>query len=106
MSDYSTTAPPPEATPAVGQASRNGATDGAAQPITPAAATSNGISSATAEPTSATSEADRIVDKLAVNIAVTTSSIGRGLLRFVARSKEELSDIWAEAQSLRHGDKK
>jgi hypothetical protein len=46
-----------------------------------------------------------MVDNLALKIAVATSAIGRGVLRLVARTREELSDIWAEAQSVRRGEK-
>jgi hypothetical protein len=98
MSDHSATASPPEAPPAAGQTNRNGATETAA-PV------SNASPAVSADGTSATSQADQMVDNLALKIAVTTSAIGRGLLRLVARTREELSDMWAEAQSVRRGEK-
>jgi hypothetical protein len=37
----------------------------------------------------------------ALRVALTTSYAGKGILRFFARIGEELSDLWAEAQSSR-----
>ena len=53
----------------------------------------------------ATSRAENMVDNLAVQVAVATSYVGKGFLRVVARLREEMSDIWADAQNLRRGDK-
>jgi hypothetical protein len=49
--------------------------------------------------------AEALADRLTVQAAVTVSLIGRGLMRFWARLREETADIWAEAQSIRRGDK-
>jgi hypothetical protein len=104
MSDHTATVSPPDA-PAAGQTNRNGVTETSAQPVAAAAPTSNSVPAASGDQASATSKADQMVDNLALKIAVTTSAIGRGLLRLVARTREELSDIWAEAQGVRRGEK-
>jgi hypothetical protein len=49
--------------------------------------------------------AEAMADRLAVQVAVATSVIGRGLIRFWARLREESADMWAEAQSIRRGNK-
>jgi hypothetical protein len=66
--------------------------------------------SAAAEParsteTSATTRAGTKIDQAALQVALATSYVGKGFLRFAARIREELSDLWAEAQSIRRGDK-
>jgi hypothetical protein len=80
-----------------GQTDRNGVSGAA-----PAAETTQ---AASADGRSATTQAEKMVDGAAMKIAVATSAVGRGLLRLFARTREELSDIWAEAQSVRRGDK-
>jgi hypothetical protein len=40
-----------------------------------------------------------------VQIAVAISYVGKGLLRLAARCRVEMSDIWADAQNIRRGDK-
>jgi hypothetical protein len=106
MSDHTATEAPPEAPAAVTQTNRNGATETPGQSLSDAAASS----SATPTPSgnsaaAATTKADQLVDNFALKIAVTTSSIGKGLLRILARTREEVSDIWAEAQSVRRREK-
>jgi hypothetical protein len=102
MSDHSTTESPPKPAAIAEQSNRNGA----AQAADPSAApTSNSSPPASTDGESATSRADQVVDNLSLKIAVTASTIGRGVLRLVARTREEVSDIWAEAQSLRRGEK-
>jgi hypothetical protein len=49
--------------------------------------------------------ADEMVDAVAKKVAVATTQVGKGLLRFLARVREEVSDIWAEAQNIRRGDR-
>jgi hypothetical protein len=85
--------------PAVGdgEAVRNGVAPSAAEPPPPAPAQ--------AQDKPATSRAEEAVDGLAVQVAVATSYVGKGLLRLAAICREHLSDIWAEAQDIRRGDK-
>jgi hypothetical protein len=52
-----------------------------------------------------THRAEEMVDRFAVQVGVVTSHVGKGLVRFLARVCEEMTDIWAEAQSRRRGDK-
>jgi hypothetical protein len=82
---------PPDLVGVEGQTDRNGVTG-----ATPAAP---------GEGRSARTEAEQMVDAAATKIAVATSAVGKGLLRLLARAREELSDIWAEAQSVRRGEK-
>jgi hypothetical protein len=58
-----------------------------------------------ADKPTATSKAEEMVDNAAVQLAVAASYVGKGLLRLTARFREEMSDIWAEAQNIRRGDK-
>jgi hypothetical protein len=53
----------------------------------------------------ATTKAEEMVHSVAVQLAIATSRVGKGLLRLVARCGEELSDFWAEAQDIRRGNK-
>ncbi len=53
----------------------------------------------------AVERADQMVDEFAKKVATVTGVVAKGLLRFVARVREEASDIWAEAQNIRQGDK-
>ena len=53
----------------------------------------------------ATTKAEEMVNSVAVQLAVATSYVRKGLFRLAVRCREELSDIWAEAQDLRRGDK-
>jgi hypothetical protein len=41
------------------------------------------------------------VERVAEDLAARAS---RWAVRFAARAREEMEDIWAEAQSIRHGD--
>ncbi len=50
--------------------------------------------------------AEQIVDRFAERVAGFTSTWGRRVLWLGARIKEEAEDMWAEAQSIRHGDQK
>jgi hypothetical protein len=54
---------------------------------------------------SATHRAEEVVDRIAEKVANFTSLFGRQLLRLGARVREEAEDMWAEAQSIRRGDK-
>jgi hypothetical protein len=96
---------PADTLPAQGQPLRNGATG----PATEAPAQETPSSDSQPAPgtgkSAATTKAEEMVESAAVQIAVATSYIGKGFLRLVARCREELSDIWAEAQDLRRGDK-
>jgi hypothetical protein len=49
--------------------------------------------------------AEEIVDQFAERLSHLTSVWGRKLLRLAARAREEAEDIWAEAQSIRRGEK-
>ena len=78
--------------------------------------TTNGQSAATTEgnataasPSAATpsslERADVLTDRFVLQVAAVTAALGRGLLRFTARVREEAEDVWAEAQHIRRGDK-
>jgi hypothetical protein len=49
--------------------------------------------------------AEALADRFSTQVAVVTSVVGHGLLRFLSRMREEAEDLWAEAQSIRRGDK-
>jgi hypothetical protein len=49
--------------------------------------------------------ADEVAERFASQVAAVTAALGRGLLRFTSRVREEAEDIWAEAQDIRRGDK-
>jgi hypothetical protein len=49
--------------------------------------------------------AEQMVDQLAEKVAHCTAALGKKLLWFSARLREEAEDIWAEAQSIRRGEK-
>jgi hypothetical protein len=55
---------------------------------------------------SAVDRADEMVDEVARRVAAVTRQIGKGFLRFLARAREECSDVWAEAQDIRRGEKR
>jgi hypothetical protein len=74
----------------------------------------NGVSAAPApaapaeapQPSAAAARAQRaeaIIDNLATRAAEAASFLGRHLLRFAARVREEAEDLWAEAQVIRKG---
>jgi len=48
--------------------------------------------------------AEEMVDRVADRVAGITSTCGRWVVRLFSRVKEEASDIWSEAQSIRRGD--
>jgi hypothetical protein len=54
---------------------------------------------------SVTHRAEEMVDRVAGKVAHFTAAFGRQLLRLGARVREEAEDMWAEAQSIRRGDK-
>ena len=54
---------------------------------------------------SATHRAEEMVDRLAEKVAHFTAAFGRQILRLGARVREEAEDMWAEAQSIRRGEK-
>jgi hypothetical protein len=45
--------------------------------------------------------AEELADRLGEQVGHYVSSFGHGVLRWVARAREEAEDIWAEAQALR-----
>jgi hypothetical protein len=45
--------------------------------------------------------AEEMVDRLGEQVGRCVSSLGHSILKWVARAREEVDDIWAEAQSLR-----
>jgi hypothetical protein len=47
--------------------------------------------------------AEEIVDRTAAWVGHYASLLGQEVLRLAARAREEAEDIWAEAQSIRHG---
>ena len=49
--------------------------------------------------------AEEMVDRLAVQVAVFTSILGKKLLWLGAHLREEAEDLWAEAQNIRRGEK-
>jgi hypothetical protein len=62
-----------------------------------------------AKPDAAATRAQRaeaLVDNLATRIGEAASFLGRHLLRFAARVREEAEDLWAEAQVIRKGKAK
>jgi hypothetical protein len=52
----------------------------------------------------ATERAEDMVDRAGERVGELAATLGRRLQVFVARAREEAEDIWAEAQSMRHGD--
>ncbi len=53
------------------------------------------------EEASAMERAEEMVDRIAEKVGQYTSIFGRQLLRLGARAREELEDMWAEAQEIR-----
>jgi hypothetical protein len=49
--------------------------------------------------------AEEMVDHAAQRVAEFTALLKRKLSQVVARAREEVEDIWAEAQSIRRGEK-
>jgi hypothetical protein len=49
--------------------------------------------------------AEELVDHAAQRVAEFTAALKRKLAQMAARAREEAEDIWAEAQSLRRGEK-
>jgi hypothetical protein len=49
--------------------------------------------------------AEEMVDRAAERIGHYAGLVGHEILRFAARACEEAEDIWAEAQSLRRGER-
>jgi hypothetical protein len=78
---------------------------GEGQPQSNGAASTPALPAPAAESKAATSRAENLVDNLAVQVAVATSYVGKGFLRLTALFREQMSDLWAEAQSIRRGDK-
>lgn len=50
-------------------------------------------------------QAEKLADSLAANVAVYTALFGRKVIRLTAHLREAVEDMWAEAQSIRRGDK-
>jgi hypothetical protein len=105
----------PEANQAAAdQASRNGQTEAPQQPVAQAAADTAPAPAAPApapppaETPAAPSRYERaeaLAENVASQVGAVASYITHGLLRFFARAREEIADMWAEAQDLRHGSK-
>lgn len=53
---------------------------------------------------SALTRAEKIVDRMGERVNRAFSEAGLRLSRFIARAREEMEDIMAEAESLRRGD--
>lgn len=49
--------------------------------------------------------AEETVDRVAERVGQYTASLGRKLLQWTSRAREEAEDIWAEAQDIRHAKK-
>jgi hypothetical protein len=49
--------------------------------------------------------AEEMVDRVTERVGHYAGIIGHEILRFAARAREEAEDIWAEAQSLRRGER-
>lgn len=64
----------------------------------------NGAAHAPA-PDDATRRAEEMIDRVGDQIGQYAKQIGRSLLRLTARAREEVEDMWAEAQSIRRGDR-
>lgn len=65
----------------------------------PAGAAANG------DMQSSVDRVEAMMDNVGKRVGDFTSKAGQGLYRFLARTRESLEDFWAEAQSIRHGDK-
>jgi hypothetical protein len=92
---------PPKAQSAAEEVSRNGSPTSSETPAPGEA----GDAEAKDADSSAVDRADEMVDEVARRVASATRQVGKGLLRFLARAREECSDIWAEAQNIRRGEK-
>jgi hypothetical protein len=51
----------------------------------------------------ATRRAEEMIDRMGERIGHYAAQLGHHLLRFTARAREEVEDIWAEAQNIRRG---
>ncbi len=49
--------------------------------------------------------AEELVDRLGQRLGLLATAAGLGILRLAARAREEAEDVWAEAQSLRRGER-
>jgi hypothetical protein len=49
--------------------------------------------------------AEEMVDRMAERVGHYASVVGFKLMQWAARAREEAEDIWAEAQSIRRGDR-
>jgi hypothetical protein len=49
--------------------------------------------------------AEKLADRIGLVIGVAAAVAGRQVIRFAARTREVIEDCWAEAQSIRRGDK-
>ena len=72
------------------------------------AADANGASGQASDGTSAEEarrqamqRAEELVDRLGEQVGQYVSSFGHGVLKWLARTREEAEDIWAEAQAIR-----
>ncbi len=52
---------------------------------------------------SAEARAEEVVDRMGQMIAHVASLAALRMLQIAARGREEAEDVWAEAQSIRHG---
>ena len=53
----------------------------------------------------ATERAEELLDRTGQRLGSLAALVGLNVLRFAARAREEAEDIWAEAQSIRRGER-
>ncbi|MBV9279773.1 MAG: hypothetical protein JOZ41_06810 [Chloroflexi bacterium] len=51
-----------------------------------------------------TQRAEEMVDRMGQTVGGFAAKVGLEIMKAGARAREEVEDMWAEAQSLRHGD--
>jgi len=73
-------------------------------PVEPSEPSTNGAAAQAAQD-ERMAQAEEMVDQLAEKVAHFTAVFGKQLLWLGARVREEAEDIWAEAQSIRRGEK-
>jgi len=86
--------PASQQVPGAESSQRNGS--GAAEP--PAAETA-------AEEKSSADRVEELMDQAGNKVGAITSRVGQGFFRLLAHARETLEDCWAEAQSIRRGEK-
>jgi hypothetical protein len=58
------------------------------------------------EESAAVRRAEEMVDRMAERLGHYAGILGHKIMWLAARAREEAEDIWAEAQALRHGQKR